>query len=212
VNPALFAQRRNVGRLTAGVGAISVVTLTDAADDFTASGYVDWLYLGSASSGTQDDKLNGANVITGPTTTNMTRGNSNGVESNAVQWSNGTSTGTATGITAVAAWMVTSGGTKGTIDFTVPAGVASHKARVLVGTYVNGAASAAQVVRFTLSDASASEVVVTPNQNLGSYGTVYTLYECTYNAASNSKTLRIRSENTPGDAGWDNFVMYVTYK
>lgn len=210
VNPALFAQRRNVGKRTTAVGSIVVSTLTDASANITTPNYIEWLTLDNFANGSADDHKSGSTVITGPTLTNMTRSAGPGAFTT-YNWTDGTVNATSS-LTGTAAYAITTGSSIGYIDFTVPASTTSHTATFLVGTYVNGYASAAQVVRFTLSDGSYAEQVVTPAQNLSAYGRVYTYYQVVYNSADNSsRTLRLRFENTPGDNTWVQYVRLVTY-
>ena len=101
------------------------------------------------------------------------------------------------------------------IDFSIPAGVGIKKARIVVNCYAGGrTGSIPLAVRFHLSDTASPDVNQTFDFDSGGYGTVQTILEASFNAASAGQTLRIRVENTtgapPGDEIWMG-IQAVTY-
>jgi len=193
--------------VASGSGALSVSKLTAADQNLTTYGTVDWQYFG-INSGNDDYKASATSGAIGTSMSHTGHGRgTGGAATYATNWTDGFDDTVYTKSEAMLLHPLVADEV-GYTDFLVPAGTGERKARILLGAYTGGRASANIAVRFHLSDSSAADVDKTDvNIDVSGYGTVSTLYEATYTAGSAAQTLRIRVENTDGEG--TDFALYV---
>lgn len=208
VNASGIAIVNNVAVL----GALSYTTPAQAANDLTAAGWRDWVLTGGNAGGANDVRKASANLISGVTTSAMTRFSGPGMEGSRDSYTDaagGTAAGTAT---SSAAYSPTTVGTPGYIEFTVPADTTLRTMRLVVGNYFGGnAVKTGQKIRATLSDGSSTELLITNPANASNFLRLWTEYEFTYKAASAAQTLRFRIECDAGvGASFITFLYEIT--
>jgi hypothetical protein len=183
-------------------GSISAITTTTpSGENVTAAAYLDW-NLWTAGGATLQRK-NGANLISGPSTTNASSPGT-GATGPTNTWTGTDGTPTASGSSnELKRYDMTSAAADCFVDFTLPAGTGPKKAGIIAGAYFDAGADSTVNVRFTLSDGSAADRTATLDRSQGANNPpTFKYYEVTYNAATAGKTLRVRIENlTAGHAG-----------
>ena len=168
------------------------------------------MHVGAVNTGASDRRKNAATLIGAAlVTVNMTRAAGADPLAPVRSWTDAAGTSTGSG-SDFGTFLPTAPASLATAAITVPAGTVSKVARFLIGAYYNGAAGGTIKLRATLSDASATELLITVPGG-ATFDRTYYCYEFTYQAAAAAQTLTLKLEIAGGSSA-ESHIGMVTYK
>jgi hypothetical protein len=181
---------------SAAAGALSITGLFETtAADLTALGTLDWIALRASSGASQDQRKAVANLITGPTLTNMVRVSGYG-GAPTLSFTDAAGTAVGTNSDEAAVFNVVSSASLGLTDFTIPVGTVEETFAVFLGTYVDSGHPGTPTLRLSLSDSSAppqsSAVSVADSTR------VYSMFTFKARAGIAGQSVTVRIENPIG--------------